>query len=78
MLTGVTTEDDDDGKRAAAAEPTANRDWDAVADTAESLTDVDALKQLWITEQVSKAPKVIIERIKAHGDLLKKEAEDGA
>lgn len=73
-MTGVCTEDDDDGKRAVKAERTPVKDWDIIADTAESLTDVDALKSLWTREHVSKAPKVIQDRIKAHGALLKKEA----
>lgn len=73
-MTGVVTEDDDDGARAVKADRTTSqpaKDWDAVADTAESLTDVDALKRLWTSEGVGKAPKVIQDRIKAHGDALK-------
>lgn len=76
MLTGVTTEDDDDGKRAAAAAPTANKDWDAVCDTVESMSDVDAIKEVWSQEGVAKAPKYAQDRIKLHVDSLK--AEDGA
>jgi hypothetical protein len=76
-LTGVVTEDDDDGKRAAAAEPTANKDWDAVADTAESLTESDAVRDLWRAEGVGKnTPKVIKDRITAHLEsLVKAEGE---
>lgn len=73
MLTGVTTEEDDDGRRAAKSEPTANKDWDAIADTAESLTDLDALKALWKAEDVGKAPRVIQDRVKAAGAALKGE-----
>lgn len=73
-MTGVVTEDDDDGQRAVKADRTPVKDWDAIADTAESLTDVDELKALWTREQVGKAPKVIQDRVKAHGDLLKREA----
>lgn len=71
MLTGVTTEDDDDGKRAAKAEPTANRDWDAICDTVESMSDVDAIKEIWTQEGVAKAPKYAQDRIKAHVETLK-------
>lgn len=70
-MTGVVTEDDDDGKAATKATRTEAKDWDAVADTAESLTDVEELKALWTSEQVGKAPQVIRDRIKAHGDSLK-------
>lgn len=73
MLTGVTTEEDDDGRRAAKAEPTANKDWDAVADTAESLSDPDEVRALWTAEQVAKAPKYVQDRVKAHADTLKGE-----
>lgn len=72
-MTGVVSDEDDDGKAATKATRTVAKDWDVVADTAESLTDVDELKTLWTREQVGKAPKVIQDRIKAHGDLLKKE-----
>ncbi len=77
-MTGVVTEDDDDGKAATKATRTvaeAERDWDAIADTAESLSDVDELKALWTREQVGKAPQVIRDRIKAHGDILKGQNE---
>lgn len=77
-MTGVVTEDDDDGQAATKSTRTTSsapeKDWDAVADTAESLTDVGELKALWTREQVGKAPKVIQDRIKAHGDMLKAEA----
>lgn len=73
-MTGVVTEDDDDGQRAVKAERTPVKDWDAIADTAESLTDVGELKALWTREGVSKAPKVIQDRVKAHGEQLRKEA----
>lgn len=76
MLTGVVTEDDDDGRRAAKAEPTANVDWDAVADTAESLTDLDELKRFWTEQGLAKAPKYAQDRVKAHSASLK--AGDGA
>lgn len=76
-LTGVVTEDDDDGQAANKAVRTVQKDWDAIADTAESLTDVADLKALWTREGVSKAPKVILDRIKAHGELLAKEQETG-
>lgn len=76
MLTGVVTEDDDDGKRAAAAEPTTNKDWGPVADTAEMMSTVEDVKALWTQEGVSKAPKEIQDRIKAHADSLK--GDDGA
>lgn len=75
-MTGVVTEDDDDGRAAVKAErTTANppKDWDAVADTAESFTDLAELQRLWLSEGVGKAPKVIQDRIKAHGDILKGE-----
>lgn len=49
------------------------RDWDAVADTAESLTDLAAVRDLWKREHVGDAPKVIQDRIKAHSDSLKGE-----
>lgn len=71
MLTGVVTEDDDDGQRVAKSEPTPVRDWDIIADTAESLSDVDELKDLWTRESVGKAPKVIQDRFKAHVASLK-------
>lgn len=71
MLTGVVTEDDDDGKRAAAAEPTANKDWGPVADTAEMMSTVEDVKALWTAEGVHKAPKQIQDRIKAHVAALK-------
>lgn len=74
MLTGVVTEDDDDGQRAAKAEPTANKDWGVIADTAEMMTQVDDVKHLWTQEGVAKAPKAIQERIKAHVASLKAEA----
>lgn len=77
-MTGVVTEDDDDGQRAVKAERTVSRDYDAVADTAESLTDLDELKALWIREEVAKAPKVIVDRIKAHGDYLQAEKDKEA
>lgn len=73
MLTGVTTEEDDDGKRAAKAEPTANKDWDAICDTVESLSDLDAIKEIWTQESVAKAPKFAQDRIKKHADSLKGE-----
>jgi hypothetical protein len=76
MLTGVTTEDDDDGQRAAKAEPTANVDWDTLADNAETLTDVDELKSFWMEHGFSKAPKVIQDRVKAHGDTLKEQTNE--
>lgn len=69
-MTGVVTEDDDDGQRAVKAERTPAKDWDAVADTAESLTDIADLKALWTREQVGKAPKVIQDRIKKHATIL--------
>lgn len=75
-MTGVVTEDDEDGQAANRATRTTSeprKDWDAVADTAESLTDVDAVKNLWTAEGVGKAPKVIQDRIKAHADALKGE-----
>lgn len=79
MLTGVVTEDDDDGKRAAAAEPTANKDWDAVADTAESLTESDAVRDLWRAEGIGKnTPKVIKDRITAHLETLVKAESESA
>lgn len=77
-MTGVCTEDDDDGHRAKAADPMANKDWDAIADTAESLTDANEVMALWKAEQVGRAPKVIQDRIKAHGAQLRKEQEVGA
>lgn len=77
-LTGVVTEDDDDGARAAKADPTANKDWDAIADTAESLTDPQEVMALWNSEQCGKAPKVIQDRIKAHGKQLRDEQGQGA
>lgn len=72
-MTGISSEDDDDGQRAVKADRTPAKDWDLIADTAESLTDVEDLKKLWTTEGLSKAPKVIQDRVKVHGDLLKKE-----
>lgn len=78
-MTGVVTEDDDDGKAATKATPTKSepaRDWQVVADTAEMMTHVDDVKNLWTKEEVSKAPKAIQDRIKAHVESLK--AEDGA
>lgn len=72
-MTGVVTEDDDDGKRAVKADRTPAKDWDTICDTAESLTDVDELKTMWTNEQVSKAPKYVQDRFKAHGDALKGE-----
>lgn len=74
MLTGVVTEDDDDGQRAAQAEPTANKDWEAIADTAEMMTSLDDVQALWKQEDVSHAPKAIQDRIKAHGDKLQAES----
>jgi len=74
-MTGVVTEDDDDAQTAQRQpQRTPVRDWDVLADNAETITDVDDLKAFWTREQVGKAPKVIQDRIKAHGDLLKKEA----
>lgn len=75
MLTGVVTEDDDDGKRAAAAEPTPNREWEVVADTAEMMSTVEDVKALWTQEELAKAPKPIQDRVKAHVAKLKAEAE---
>lgn len=75
-LTGVVTEDDDDGQAATKSTRTkaaAPKDWDSVADTAESLTDLDAVKDLWTREDVGKAPRVIQDRVKAHADALKGE-----
>lgn len=72
-MTGVVTEDDDDANAAVHAERTPAKDWDAVADTAESLTALEDLQELWRREDVGKAPKVIIDRIKAHGDMLEAE-----
>lgn len=77
VLTGVVTEDDDDGKAATGTRRTQHapeKDWDAVADTAESLTTFDDVVQLWAAEDVGKAPRVIQDRIKAHGDSLKAES----
>lgn len=48
-------------------------DWDSVADNAEALTDVDAVKALWTRENVGTAPRVIQDRIKAHATSLKGE-----
>lgn len=73
-MTGVVTEDDDDGARAARAEATPNKDWEPIADTAEMMTHVADVKQLWTAEGVAKAPKVIQDRIKAHVAALKAEA----
>lgn len=67
MLTGVTTEDDDDGKRAATAAPTANKDWDAVCDTAESMSDPEEVRALWRSEKIgSSTPAYVKERLTAH------------
>lgn len=41
------------------------KDWGAVVDTAASLTDVDALRQLWVSEGVGKAPRAVQEAVKA-------------
>lgn len=73
-MTGVVTEDDDDANRAVSSEPTTSKDWDAVADTAESLTDPDAVRDLWRREGVgTSTPQVIKERITAHLEALVKE-----
>lgn len=75
-MTGVTSDDDDDGKAAVKstrtkAEP--ERDWEAICDTVESLSDLDAIKEIWTQEGVAKAPKFAQDRIKAHADSLKGE-----
>lgn len=70
VLTGVVTEDDDDGKAATGTSRTATapeKDWDAIADTAESLVDPDAVRDLWRQEGIGPdTPKVIKDRITAH------------
>jgi hypothetical protein len=80
-LTGICTDDDEDGQATTKAtrtkaEPTANKDWGVIADTAEMMTQVGDVKHLWTQEGVAKAPKAVQERIKAHVASLK--AEDGA
>lgn len=77
-MTGVTSDDDDDGARAVKADRTPAKDWDAIADTAESFTDPEEVMALWNREQCGKAPKVIQDRIKAHGKQLREEQEQGA
>lgn len=75
-MTGVVTEDDDDGKAATKSAPTRSepaKDWGPVADTAEMMSTVEDVKALWTQEGVSKAPKEIQDRIKAHADSLKGE-----
>jgi hypothetical protein len=51
------------------------RDWDSVADTAESLSSLAEVKDLWTREHVADAPKVIQDRIKVHADWLKAQEE---
>jgi hypothetical protein len=76
MLTGVTTEDDDDGRRAAKSEPTANKDWDAVCDTAESMTDPDEVRALWRNEKIgTSTPQYVKDRLTAHLATLVVEGE---
>lgn len=49
------------------------RDWDAVADNAEALTDPDEVRELWRREGIgSDTPKVIKDRITAHLESLVK------
>jgi hypothetical protein len=75
-MTGVVTEDDDDGKAAVKASRTQSEpsvDWEVIADTAEMMSTVEDVKKLWTQEGVSKAPKAVQDRIKAHADSLKGE-----
>lgn len=52
------------------------KDWDAVADTAESLSDPDEVRELWRREGIgTSTPKVIKDRITAHLESLVKEQE---
>lgn len=77
-LTGVVSESDDDGKAAVKASRTQSepaRDWQVVADTAEMMTNVDDVKNLWTKEEVSKAPRAIQERIKLYVENLKAESD---
>lgn len=77
-LTGICTDDDEDGQAATKAPrttPEPVREWGVVADTAEMMSSVDDVKALWTQEEVSKAPKAIQERIKAHVASLKESDE---
>lgn len=79
VMTGCVTDDDDDGKAATKSNRTKSepdRDWSAIADTAEMMTNLADIKTLWTKEGVSKAPAEVQARIKAYADSLK--AEDGA
>lgn len=78
VMTGVVTDDDDDGRRASGSDTSRTRstppkDWGVVADTAEMMTHIDDVKNLWNKEGVAKAPQEIQDRIKAHADSLKGE-----
>lgn len=73
-----TDEPDPDHSTFEAVREEVPRDWDLIADRAESLTDLDELKALWIREEVAKAPKVIVDRVKAHGDYLQSEKDKEA
>lgn len=78
VMTGCVTDDDDDGKAANKSGRTKSepaKDWGPIADTAEMMTHLDDVKTLWQQEGVSKAPKAIQERIKAHADSLKGDDE---
>lgn len=77
-MTGVVSEDDEDGQAATKAtrtQPEPSVDWQVIADTAEMMTNVDDVKNLWTKEHVSKAPRAIQDRIKAHADSLKGDDE---
>lgn len=70
-MTGVVTEDDDDAQAANKADRTPKKDWDAVADTAESLSDPEEVRALWRREGIgTDTPKVVKDRITAHLQTL--------
>lgn len=80
-LTGIVADQDDDGAAAVkssrtTAEPVV--DWGMVIDSAAGLSSVEALRELWKAEGVSKAPRAVQETIKQLvEDAKNREPEDG-
>lgn len=71
-MTGVVTEDDDDAQTAQRQpQRTSTVDWDAVCDTAESMTDPEDVRGLWRSHKIgSNTPQYVKDRLTAHLQTL--------
>ena len=66
-MTGVVAESDDDGARVVKSERTPAKDWDAICDQAEAMSDADEVRTLWRSHGIgSTTPQYVKDRFTTH------------